>query len=292
MVRGVILPYTRGGLVAAVLLGAGRALGEAIAVTQVIGRPRTSTSTVRTGDTLASRIAAQYQAAASNLQVASLFYLGLILLVISLIVNFSALLIVAGTRSRRGSDDGSRQHRAFSLKATGRVPAPQARQPHRRERPAFGGVPAIAVLALVVGLGLVRGDQALNLDLFTKSQVTFGETGGGIANALVGTAIMVGARDSDRAAGRRPDRDLRQRVRLRPRRALRSGSALDVLNGVPSIVDRHLRLRVLSSVRAHAALNGSLALVDRHAPGRGSRSTRRCSGSSPTRFATAASRWA
>ena len=37
MVRGVILPYTRGGVVAAILLGLGRALGEAIAVTQVIG---------------------------------------------------------------------------------------------------------------------------------------------------------------------------------------------------------------------------------------------------------------
>ena len=37
MVRGVVLPYTRGGTVAAVLLGMGRAVGEAVAVTQVIG---------------------------------------------------------------------------------------------------------------------------------------------------------------------------------------------------------------------------------------------------------------
>ena len=95
MVRGVVLPYTRGGLISAVLLGAGRALGEAIAVTQVIGTTAHLTANLfDTGDTLASRIAAQYQAAASNLQVASLFYLGLILLVISLVVNFSALLIV------------------------------------------------------------------------------------------------------------------------------------------------------------------------------------------------------
>ncbi len=45
MVRAVILPYTRGGLISAVLLGAGRALGEAIAVTQVIGTTRTSPPT-------------------------------------------------------------------------------------------------------------------------------------------------------------------------------------------------------------------------------------------------------
>ncbi|HEY2326062.1 MAG TPA: phosphate ABC transporter permease subunit PstC [Gaiellaceae bacterium] len=95
MVRGVMIPYTRGGLIAAILLGAGRALGEAIAVTQVIGTTQSLTANLfSTGDTLASRIAAQYQAAASNLQVASLFYLGVILLVISLIVNFGALLIV------------------------------------------------------------------------------------------------------------------------------------------------------------------------------------------------------
>jgi phosphate transport system permease protein len=95
MVRGVVLPYTRGGLVAAVLLGGGRAVGEAIAVTQVIGTTAHLTADLfQTGDTLASRIAAQYQAAASNLQVASLFYLGVILLVISLIVNFAAQLIV------------------------------------------------------------------------------------------------------------------------------------------------------------------------------------------------------
>ena len=73
----------------------GRALGEAIAVTQVIGTTaHLSADLFQTGDTLASRIAAQYQAAASNLQVASLFYLGVILLGISLIVNFAALLIV------------------------------------------------------------------------------------------------------------------------------------------------------------------------------------------------------
>jgi phosphate transport system permease protein len=95
MVRGVMMPYTRGGLIAAILLGGGRAVGEAIAVTQVIGITAHLTADLfQTGDTLASRIAAQYQAAASNLQVASLFYLGVILLVMSLITNFAAQVIV------------------------------------------------------------------------------------------------------------------------------------------------------------------------------------------------------
>jgi phosphate transport system permease protein len=95
MIRGVVLPYTRGGVVAAVILGLGRAVGEAIAVTQVIGGLLgIHVSLFQSGDTLASRIAAQYQGAATNIQVASLVYLALILLVISLITNFTAQLIV------------------------------------------------------------------------------------------------------------------------------------------------------------------------------------------------------
>jgi phosphate transport system permease protein len=95
MVRGVIIPHTRGGLVAAVVLGMGRAVGEAIAVTQVIGGfAGIPTSLFQPGDTLASRIAAQYQGAVSNLHVASIVYLAVILLVFALLTNLAAQLIV------------------------------------------------------------------------------------------------------------------------------------------------------------------------------------------------------
>ena len=93
MVRGVILPYTRSGVSAALILGFGRAIGEAIAVTQVIGAGHgIHWSLFATGDTLASRVAEQYQGAA-GLQVASLVYLAAILLVISLVVNLVAQVI-------------------------------------------------------------------------------------------------------------------------------------------------------------------------------------------------------
>jgi phosphate transport system permease protein len=95
MVRGVVLPYTRTGVSAALILGLGRAVGEAIAVTMVIGAGYgIHWSLFRTGDTLASKIAAQYQGAASNIQLASLVYLAAILLVISLLVNIAAQVIV------------------------------------------------------------------------------------------------------------------------------------------------------------------------------------------------------
>ena len=57
----MVLPSTASGVVAATLLGLGRALGEAIAVTQVIGAGlRIHASLFKTGDTLAARIAEQF----------------------------------------------------------------------------------------------------------------------------------------------------------------------------------------------------------------------------------------
>ena len=95
MVRGVVLPYTRTGVSAAVILGLGRAVGEAIAVTQVIGAGHgIHWSLFATGDTLASKIAGEYQGAATNIQIASLVYLAAILLVISLLVNLAEQVIV------------------------------------------------------------------------------------------------------------------------------------------------------------------------------------------------------
>jgi len=94
VVRGIVIPSAASGVVAAAFLGLGRALGEAIAVTQVIGAGNSiHGSLFQTGDTLASRIADQYQGATTKTLVASLFYLALILLAIELVVNVAAQLI-------------------------------------------------------------------------------------------------------------------------------------------------------------------------------------------------------
>ncbi len=103
MVRGVIFPYARGGIAAALILGLGRAVGEAIAVTQVIGGGVfIHWNLFNGGDTLASKIAAEYQGATSNLQQSSLIYLALILLVFSIVVNLLAQLIVRRVARRQG----------------------------------------------------------------------------------------------------------------------------------------------------------------------------------------------
>jgi phosphate transport system permease protein len=104
MVRGVILPATRTGIAAAIILGLGRALGEAIAVTQVIGGgTNISTNIFGPADTLASKIAASYQGAATSIEQSALLYLAAILLVIGLITNFVAQVIVRRFDPLRGS---------------------------------------------------------------------------------------------------------------------------------------------------------------------------------------------
>jgi phosphate transport system permease protein len=96
MVRGVVIPFVKGGVVAAVTLGLGRALGEAIAVTQVIGnslRPF-PLSFFEGGNTLASQLASSYQSAPTNIELQSLVYLAVILLVITFVTNIVAQRII------------------------------------------------------------------------------------------------------------------------------------------------------------------------------------------------------
>jgi phosphate transport system permease protein len=91
VVRGVVLPSAASGVVAASFLGLGRALGEAIATSQVIGGGNfIHASLFATGGTLASRIAEEVQGAPFKLQHASLFYMGVILLALGLLANLGA----------------------------------------------------------------------------------------------------------------------------------------------------------------------------------------------------------
>jgi phosphate transport system permease protein len=103
-IRRVMLAYAAPGIAAAVLLGLGRAFGEAIAVNQTIGnRNAIPTSWFEPGDSLGSKIAAEYVGATSLEQASSILYLGAILMVISLVTNVAAqFIVVRFERARRG----------------------------------------------------------------------------------------------------------------------------------------------------------------------------------------------
>jgi phosphate transport system permease protein len=104
MIRGVVFPYARSGIAAALILGLGRAVGEAIAVTQVVGgNVAIHWSVFQPGDTLASRIASQYQGASSAMQVSAIAYLAVILLCFSLVANIAAQVIVRRFAGRHPS---------------------------------------------------------------------------------------------------------------------------------------------------------------------------------------------
>jgi phosphate transport system permease protein len=97
VIRGVVLPTTFSGIIAATLLGLGRALGEAIAVSQVVGGGTEShLSLFKTGGTLASIIALQFPSAISHMHYAALYYCAAILLVIGVASNLLASWV--GTR--------------------------------------------------------------------------------------------------------------------------------------------------------------------------------------------------
>ena len=103
MVRGVVFPYTRGGVAAAMILGFGRAIGEAIAVALVSGGfTGISVNLFSPGNTLASQMAQNYAGLQTALATSSLLYLGLILLVFSILVNLLAQFIVRRAARRQG----------------------------------------------------------------------------------------------------------------------------------------------------------------------------------------------
>ncbi len=84
VIRGVVIPHTRSGLVGAVFLGLGRALGETMAVTFVIGNAhRISASLLNPSNTIASTLANEFSEATSPLYISSLIELGLILFLIT-----------------------------------------------------------------------------------------------------------------------------------------------------------------------------------------------------------------
>jgi len=102
-IRGVMLAYAAPGIIAAVLLGLGRAFGEAIAVNQTIGNHNAiPTSWFEPGDSLGSKIASEYVGASSLEQASSILYLAAILMVISLVTNVVAqFVVVRFERARR-----------------------------------------------------------------------------------------------------------------------------------------------------------------------------------------------
>jgi phosphate transport system permease protein len=103
VVRHVVLPYTRVGVIGGIMLGLGRALGETMAVTFVIGNAhRVSASILAPGTTISATIANEFTEAIGDLYTSSLIALGLILFVITFIVLAAARYLLLQIERRIG----------------------------------------------------------------------------------------------------------------------------------------------------------------------------------------------
>jgi phosphate transport system permease protein len=106
-VRSAVLPYGRAGLIGAIILGLGRALGETMAVTMLIGnRHDIGLSVLQPAYTMAAAIANEFSEATTSTYLAALFEVGLILFVLTVVVNAIARILI--WRVARGAAVGSK----------------------------------------------------------------------------------------------------------------------------------------------------------------------------------------
>jgi phosphate transport system permease protein len=102
----VVLPYARLGIIGSIFLALARALGETMAVTMVIGNtPTISASLFSPGYSIAAVIANEFSEATGDLYVQSLIELGLVLFILTFILNGLARLLIVLT-AQRGSEMG------------------------------------------------------------------------------------------------------------------------------------------------------------------------------------------
>jgi phosphate transport system permease protein len=104
VVRSVVVPYTRVGIVGGVMLGLGRALGETMAVTFVVGNAhRIDTSLFAPGTTISAALANEFTEAVGDLYLSSLIALGLILFLITFTVLSLAKLMLLRLQHKAGT---------------------------------------------------------------------------------------------------------------------------------------------------------------------------------------------
>ena len=103
VVRNVVLPYTKTGVIGGIMLGLGRALGETMAVTFVIGNAhKLKASLFAPGNSIASTLANEFGEAEIGVHYSSLFLLGLALFVITFVVLASAKFMLMRMEARQG----------------------------------------------------------------------------------------------------------------------------------------------------------------------------------------------
>jgi phosphate transport system permease protein len=104
VIRDAVIPYARSGIIGGIMLGLGRALGETMAVTFVIGNfnQLNSLSLFEAANSITSALANEFGEAAPGLHQASLIYLGLVLFLITFVVLSISKMLLQQLKKREG----------------------------------------------------------------------------------------------------------------------------------------------------------------------------------------------
>jgi phosphate transport system permease protein len=195
----VVLPYARPGIVAGAFLALGRALGETMAVTMLIGnRTVISFSLFGQGDSIASKLANQYMEADTKLFSSVLVELGLILLVVTVCINSLARWLLSRVGQNRSSMPFGNPILAPAKESTPPRPPSKpwmdAETVNRIMTVVLGGCVAFTMTLLILILGYLsyKGIGSLNLEFFTRLPVRPTEMGGGLIHAIFGSLTVVG----------------------------------------------------------------------------------------------------
>jgi phosphate transport system permease protein len=222
MIRTAVLPAAAPGIAAACVLGLGRALGETMAVTLLIGNNARELSfhVAALGDSLASVIVNQLNEAGDPLHRSALVGLGLVLFLVTVAVNLAGQVLIArvaaGVRGPGAGGRGPGTGVSEPIHLTGSSRAAEERSPSARgETPPHTSyriphslyprvinrvmmavlttclVLTLGPLFLILGYITVKGTAALDVNFFTRLPAPPGEPGG-VAHALGGSALLVG----------------------------------------------------------------------------------------------------
>ncbi len=234
----------RGGVILGLGSRAGRNHGRSNGDWQ---QPRHSAFAAGQRQSMASVIANEYAEATSDLHRSALTELGLALFIVTIIVNALARDSGLG-RDARNTGAGALKAMKFEACSSrrNRFAAERKSNPGQRYAAltdsAVTGLAILATLLVVAPLVAIfvyliyKGASSLNLAFFTQIQKPVGESGGGMAHAIVRLGGAAGAGHGHRRADRHWRRHLSRRVRSRNEARQRNPVTADVLNGVPSIV--------------------------------------------------------
>jgi phosphate transport system permease protein len=227
----VVLPYARPGIIAASFLALGRALGETMAVTMLIGnRDEVRLSPFALGDSIASRIANQLNEADSREFRAALIALALVLLVVTAVFNITARMLLKRlargpqpkkTASAPDAIEVAAESKDLPPKRTFEPPVSRALFWNRTMTGVLGGSLLVTIIPLFLILGYIaiRGVKAVEPSLFAergraaltntqfdqyrawqddrgpypKDEIGRNVKRGGLGHAMLGSAMIVGA---------------------------------------------------------------------------------------------------